>query len=277
MNRLGLTPVQETLLLTLHARARDAATTRILDDRHAAEVADRLNGRYDFAKLRMRPSLVVGTALRNRGLDDAVRRFTSAHQVAVVIDLGAGLDTRALRCTPPAGVDWFDVDFPEVIALRRELVPEHTHLVGADATEHGWLAEIPAGRPAIVVADGFLPFLPGDAFAALTRALAARLPRGELAFNGYTRFAAWAMRYHPSVRALGIKAAQGFDDAREPEGWGAGLALLQEQFLTRAPEVARFPGPVRTLTRLMARSAALSRQGTRILRYGFRTSPAANA
>ncbi|MFI0976294.1 class I SAM-dependent methyltransferase [Streptomyces sp. NPDC021093] len=269
MNRLGLTPVQETLLLTLHARAVDARTTRILDDRHAAEVADRLTGTYDFAKLKMKPSLVVGTALRNRRLDDAVRRFTLVHQDAVVLDLGAGLDTRALRCDPPAGVDWFDVDFPEVVDLRRELLPGRTHLVGTDATAHGWLAEVPTGRPTIVVADGFLPFLPGGSFASLARALAAHLPSGELVFNGYTRFAAWAMRYHPSVRALGITAAQGFDDAREPEGWGAGLTLVEEQLLTRAPEVARFPQPVRALTRLLAGSATLSRQGTRILRYGF--------
>jgi O-methyltransferase involved in polyketide biosynthesis len=225
----------------------------------------------------MKPSLVMGTALRNRKLDDAVRRFTSAHHDAVVLDLGAGLDTRALRCDPPVGVDWFDIDFPEVAALRRELLPDRTHLVGTHATAHDWLAEIPSGRPTMVVADGFLPFLPGDTFAALIRALAAHLPSGELAFNGYSRFAARAMCYHPSVKALGITAAQGFDDAHEPEGWGAGLTLVEEQLLTRAPEVARFPQPVRTLTRLMARSTALSRQGTRILRYAVQPTLARNA
>ncbi|WP_432868353.1 hypothetical protein [Microbispora rosea] len=68
---------------------------------------------------------------------------------------------------------------------------------------------------------------------------------------------------------LGIKAAQGFDDPHEPESWGAGLELIEEQILTRAPDVARFPQPLRALTRLTARSTTLSRQGARVLRYRF--------
>ena len=121
----------------------------------------------------------------------------------------------------------------------------------------------------MIVADGLPPFLPGDSFQAMIRQLTTRLLTGELALNGYTRFAAWAMKYHPSIKALGIDAAQGFDDPHEPERWNAGLTLVAEQLLTRAPEVAAFPQPVRALTRLLARSTTLSRQGTRILHYRF--------
>jgi hypothetical protein len=103
----------------------------------------------------------------------------------------------------------------------------------------------------------------------MTRELTSHFPSGELALNGYTRFAAWAMKYHPTIKTLGIKAAQGFDDPHEPESWGAGLELVEEDMLTRAPEVARLPQPLRALTRLTPRSAALSRQGARILRYQF--------
>ena len=109
----------------------------------------------------------------------------------------------------------------------------------------------------------------GAALGAMIGQLATRLPTGELALSGYTRFAAWAMKYHPSIKALGIDAAQGFDDPHEPEHWNAGLTFVAEQLLTRAPEVAAFPQPVRALTRLMARSTAMSRQGTRILHYRF--------
>lgn len=263
-------PVQETLLLTLYARAQDAkAVVPILGDTASLELARSIP--YDYRRLRLSASTRCGTALRARALDDAVRTFVAAHPDAVVLDLGCGLDTRARRCTPPPGVDWYDVDLPEVTALRSAHLPDGpgTHTVTADVTTPGWSAALPGDRPAMIVAEGLLPFLPPGAFPALTRELTSRFPYGELAINGYTRLAARLMRYHPSIRALGITAAEGFDDAREPEDWDAGLVLEEEQLLVRSPDVARFPPPLRSLTRAMAFSTSMARQGARVLRYRF--------
>ncbi|GAA3566508.1 class I SAM-dependent methyltransferase [Nonomuraea rosea] len=264
--KLGL--IQETLLLTLHAKALDARRpSPILGDTLSAELAGTID--YDFAKLKVKPSLVVTTALRAKKLDDVVRAYVAAHPECVVLDLGCGLDTRMFRCDPPPNVDWYDIDFPEVVDLRSECLPSRSRLIGGDLTKPGWLEAIPGDRPAVIIAEGLLPFMPGDSFQRMTRELTSHFPSGELALNGYTRFAAWAMKYHPTIKTLGIKAAQGFDDPHEPESWGAGLELVEEDMLTRAPEVARFPQPLRALTRLTARSTALSRQGARILRYRF--------
>ncbi|MER6950836.1 class I SAM-dependent methyltransferase [Nonomuraea sp. NPDC000554] len=266
----ALTTIQETLLLTLYARALDSRLPgSILHDTMSDEVVKRLD--YDFAKLKASASVVSGTALRGAKLDDVVRRFCRANPRAVVLDLGCGLDTRVFRCDPPDGVDWYDIDYPEVIKLRADVVPEraHAHRVAADITAAGWLDAIPSDRPAMIVAEGVMPFLPEETFQALTRTLTAHFPSGELALNGYTRFAGWSMRYHPAMKALGIRGGEGFDDPREPEGWRAGLTLAGEQLLTRAPEVASFPQPLRALSRLMALSTAVSRQGARILRYRF--------
>ncbi|MGW3277227.1 class I SAM-dependent methyltransferase [Nocardia rhamnosiphila] len=270
--QLGLSPAQETLFLTLCARAMDSTEPNpILGDTLAAAVADRIaeDTGYDFAQLKLTPSLVASTALRAKKLDDVIHQFVTTHPDAIVVDLGCGLDTRLARCTPPSGIDWYDVDLPEVTDLRQRYLPDRSHLVAADVTEPNWSQALPDDRPAMIVAEGLLPFLPGDSFQTMIRQLVTRLSAGELALNGYTRFAAWAMKYHPSIKALGIDAAQGFDDPHEPEHWDAGLTLVAEQLLTRAPEVAAFPQPVRALTRLMARSTAMSRQGTRILHYRF--------
>ncbi|MEV0353033.1 class I SAM-dependent methyltransferase [Nonomuraea sp. NPDC050680] len=263
---LGL--IQETLLLTLYARALDAELpSPILGDTLSAELADTID--YDFRRLKVKPNLVVTTALRAKKLDDVVRAYIATHPECVVLDLGCGLDTRMARCDPPANVDWYDIDFPEVVDLRSECLPGRSHLIAADLTKPGWLDTIPGDRPAVIIAEGLLPFMPGDSFQQMTRELAGHFPSGELALNGYTRFAAWAMKYHPTIKALGIKAAQGFDDPHEPEDWNADLELVEEEMLTRAPEVARFPQPLRAFTRLTARNTALSRQGARILRYQF--------
>jgi len=34
------------------------------------------------------------------------------------------MDSRVFRVDPPASVQWFDVDYPDVIDLRRSLFPE---------------------------------------------------------------------------------------------------------------------------------------------------------
>src|SRR5689334_12339498 len=140
-SRLSLGPVQDTLLLTLCARALDTrAPNPILGDPFAVAVADRVAEKtgYDFATLKIKPSPTAGTARRAKTLDDVIRRFTTTHPDAVVVDLGCGLDTRAVRCTPPAGVSWYDVDFPEVTDLRRQYLPDGSHLIAADVTDPGW-------------------------------------------------------------------------------------------------------------------------------------------
>ncbi|MGV9302926.1 hypothetical protein ACWDLG_06110 [Nonomuraea sp. NPDC003727] len=71
------------------------------------------------------------------------------------------------------------------------------------------------------------------------------------------------------ARRTGRPCVDVASDPHEPESWDAGLELVEEQILTRAPEAARFPQPLRALTRLTARSTALSRQGARVLRYRF--------
>ena len=65
-------------------------------------------------------------------------------------------------------------------------------------------------------------------------------------------------------------ANPGFNDPRQPESWVAGLKLVEEIFLTRAPEVAELPLILRLTSRLAARSAIMSRMiGTTVLRYRF--------
>src|ERR1700757_3630908 len=121
------TPVEQTAFLTEYARALDSRWPRPI-------------------------------------LDDRVLSFTSEHPDAVVVDLGAGLDTGMQRVKPPTTVDWYSVDLPNVIALRDELVPAAgpAHSVAASVADDSWTDTIPADRPTMLIADGLLAFLPED-------------------------------------------------------------------------------------------------------------------
>jgi O-methyltransferase involved in polyketide biosynthesis len=265
------TPIEETLFLTLCGRALDNHLPHpILADPMANELVGRLG--YDCARFRLSASPIINIAHRAKKLDQVAQQFIARHPDAVGLDLGAGLDTRVFRIAPPAGVDWYDVDFPEVVAVRRQLLPAraHAHNLAADLTDPDWLAAVPGDRPAVIVADGLMAFLTQDDLVALLDRLVGHFPSGEIAFNGYSRFAIWAARhYHGTQSVAGLIRSPGFDDPRQPERWDPRLHLVKEILLTREPEVAQFPPALRWFTRLSAHSTAWSRKGTTVLHYCF--------
>jgi O-methyltransferase involved in polyketide biosynthesis len=273
------TPAQESLFLTLGSRALDSRLPRpFLGDTMADEIIATIGYGLDkFPQLNTRlldrRSKVFDVAVRAKILDEMVRRFVLLRPDAVVLDLGAGLDGRISRVKPPPTVEWYDVDFPEVVALRRKLLPQlaNTHNVGADLTDPDWLQDIPKDRPAMIVADGLVLFLGQDDFVSLLNRLTAHFPGGELALNAYTSYAMWTFKHSRAMRAIaGGMANPGINDPRQLERWVDGLTLLDEIFLTRAPEVAELPLIGRLTSRLAARSAKLSRlMTTVVLRYGF--------
>ena len=273
------TPAQESLFLTLGSRALDSRLPRpFLGDTMADEIIATIGYGLDKfpqlnTKLLDRRSKVFDVAVRAKILDEMVRRFVLLRPDAVVLDLGAGLDGRISRVNPPPTVEWYDVDFPEVVALRRKLLPQpaNAHNVGADLTDPDWLHDIPRDRPAMIVADGLVLFLGQDDFVSLLNRLTAHFPGGELALNAYTTYAMWTFKHSRAMRAIaGGMANPGINDPRQLERWVDGLTLLDEIFLTRAPEVAQLPLIGRLTSRLASRSAKLSRiMATVVLRYRF--------
>ena len=94
-------------------------------------------------------------------LDDRVRAFIGKHPDAVVVDLGAGLDSGYYRVAPPSTVDWYSVDLPGITALRDEVLPAapQSHSVPVSLADEQWPDAIPADRPTMLVADGLFAFL----------------------------------------------------------------------------------------------------------------------
>ncbi len=270
-----LTPVEQTALLTTYARALDSRWERpILGDTLADEVVRALD--YDFAALGVQTSVVCQTALRAKMLDDRVRRFIAIHPDAVVVDLGAGLDTGFYRVGPPASVDWFSIDLPAITALRDRVLPSaaRSHLVSASLAEPAWPDALPGDRPTMVVADGLFAFLTEPVIAGIFRRIPEHFAAGQVAFNDYGRIG-WASRLALKVlpqRMFKDVGSQwgypGFKDAHHPQTWNPRMKLVEETSLTHQPEVALFPGALRIATRLTGLTKAGARKA-RILRYVF--------
>jgi O-methyltransferase involved in polyketide biosynthesis len=271
----GLSPLEQTALLTQYARALDSRWSRpILGDGLADETVGKID--YDFAALGVVTSVVCQTALRAKMLDDRVRTFTSEHPDAVVVDLGAGLDSGPFRVKPPPTVDWYSVDLPAVIAMRDRLLPSsnRAHAVAASVADPTWADAIPADRPAMVIADGLFAFLSEQVVVGVFRGITEHFGSGQLAFNDYGGigwFSRVAVKLAPQQMFNKVGSQwgyAGFKDARVPEMWNPRLTLIEETSMTHAAEVELFPGWLRLATRLSGKFKASARKG-RILRYRF--------
>ena len=147
----GLVGVQQTLTPVLKAKALDnRLPDPILGDEYAERVMRRLDPEYDRGPFGT-SQLGLSAVVRAKAFDDWARSFLADQPDAVVLNLGCGLDARVHRIDPPATVDWYDLDFPAVIELRRELLParEHYTLIGSSVTELSWLDPVPRGRPVL--------------------------------------------------------------------------------------------------------------------------------
>ncbi|OLP03122.1 GlcNAc transferase [Mycolicibacterium porcinum] len=271
----GLTPVEETAFLTLYARALDSRWTRpILGDTMADETVGQLD--YDFAGLGVQTSVVCQTALRAKMLDDRVRAFVAGHPDAVVVDLGGGLDSGVHRVSPPATVDWYNVDLPGISELRDRVIPPlpQAHTVAASLADPDWTDPIPSDRPTILVADGLFAFLTEPVIAGIFRKITEHFESGEVAFNDYGRIG-WmsraALKFFPAKMFKDVGSQwgyPGFKDAHHPETWAPRLQLVEETSLTGQPEVDLFPGLLRIATRASGLTKTTARKA-RILRYRF--------
>ena len=116
---VDLSGVSATLLSNLARRAAAARAKKpLLDDPLAIEAVERLD--YDFTGISRGASW---HALRVATCDGAVRRFLKRHPDGTVVALGEGLETQFWR-VDNGRMRWLTVDFPAVLDLRRQVLPE---------------------------------------------------------------------------------------------------------------------------------------------------------
>lgn len=259
----------ETLLLTLYGRAVDAGRPDpILGDAMAVQAVDRLD--YDFARTRTSTAIAAAVAARAAFFDDWTRRFLADHQRATVLQLAAGLDSRPWRIDPGPEVDWYDVDFPEVIALRRELFPERARytMIAASVVDDGWLDQVPQEYPVFVLAEGLTPYLEPERGRRLFRRLVDHFASGVVAVDVHSTAAIRMQRWNPGLRSLGAQLLWGFDDPHELERADPRLHLAEAVDALYAPHTERLPWSTRMTAALLKPFPRLRNLGMYV-RYEF--------
>jgi len=241
LEKVDVAGVQQTALALLHSKALDSRRPdSILGDREADNALRRMD--FDFNTLRIKRQDEKPAAARAKTYDGWVKRFLDVQPECVVLHLGCGLDTRVYRIDPPPTVDWYDIDFPDMVELRQRLFTQRPglHLIGSSITDPGLLDTIPRDKPVLVISEGCTPYLRADEGIAMLRRIVAHFPSGELLFDGWSRAGVrWVVSRFGPVKASGTQVDWSVDDPHELEDAVPGLVFDCEWRLTGASELKR--------------------------------------
>jgi O-methyltransferase involved in polyketide biosynthesis len=265
------TGVRATALLELYLRKLDSESRHpILGDATAGPAVDRID--IDFTQFSTMDVARFAVGVRSSLMDQWIRDFVADRPDAIVLDLGSGLDSRALRIGLGPLQSWYDIDFPDVSALAAKLYPPESgrHLIGASVTDAEWLRSLPTDRPAMLVADGLLNFLSKDEVRATLAQLVDHLLGGELVFNITSSVVEHQRARHPVklFQQLGIVEKWFLDSPEALTELEPRLRHVETRGLMDKALLARTPLYYRAMGALVRAVPAWNNSGW-ILRYRF--------
>jgi methyltransferase (TIGR00027 family) len=240
----NLSGVAETLLMTLYIRAMESQRPdALIKDEKAVALVTQMS--YDFDRVRqvhMDEDDKVTVILRNREFDRYVQDFLARNPEAVVVHIGCGLDARFERVAERNGrVEWYDLDLPDVIELRRKFIGgegARHHFLACSAFDSAWLDAVSAHRPRpfLFLAEGVLMYFEEAQVKSLVLMLRDHFPGAELVIDAFSPFLVRANNLRLSITKFGARYHWGLKRGQELESWGDGIRLLDEWGYFDRPE-----------------------------------------
>jgi O-methyltransferase involved in polyketide biosynthesis len=230
----NLNAVSQTLLIPLYFRAMESQRPdALVRDPRAVELVGQLD--CDFSGVQRLKNEQVNYLLRMREFDRLARAFLAEHPDGVIVDLGCGLDTRFER-VDNGQVDWYGLDLPEVIELRKELFDKtpRSHFIGCSVLDFSWMDALngQASKHILFLAEAMLVYLEEADVKRFVQALAERFPGAELVCEAYSPV---VIRFHPRPPAV-ARPRWGLKDDRDVEAWAPGIRLLSRWYYFDEPE-----------------------------------------
>jgi len=227
ITRLGLGSFSHTLFIPLACRAREAVRPHpLLMDPISSEVFKHLGG--DKSWLMGLNSLdETFIVMRARQFDRFTQRWLESHPDGLVVDLGCGLDTRYDRVDNSL-MNWIGLDLPEVIALRRNLLPDRPRAmtITQSMLDFSWMDIVKqkASHGVLFLAEGVFSYFSETEVQAIITKLADQFSGNEIVFDAYTSFSvAMHNRTHSPLKDTATALKWGLDDPVSLDAWGAQL------------------------------------------------------
>ena len=232
-NAVELGSVQKTLLLPLWGRAVETGKARpLLVDQTAVKIIATLN--YDFSTIAQGISKITQLAwiARSLHMDRTIRGFLERHPSATIVNLGCGLDTTFER-VDNGRLRWYDLDFPDVVKLRRKFIPESDRRksIASSLLDDAWLRQLPAPDGIFFLAAGVLYYLQESQVKAFLIKLADAFSGSEVVFDACSPLGL-KMANKRVIKAGGMDESAilnwGLQRARDMQSWDSRIAVLAD-------------------------------------------------
>lgn len=212
--------VSESLFITLWMRAK------FVRDPIAKRIIDAID--YDFSKFEKWEKLIDFTITRTDIFDREVLSFIKRYPNTIVVNIGAGLDTRFFR-VDNGSICWYELDFRDVIELRKRLFKEteRYHFIASPAENPQWISEVTqTGRPVLFIAEGVLMYLNEKEVKQFFTLILTHFPNADILFEIIRPL--WTKLRNP---LFGVTSEQptmkwGISDVRQLERWDRRFHIL---------------------------------------------------
>jgi len=246
--------VQETLIIPLFARkVCSELYPNIYRDETAVRLIDEID--YDFSEAEKKSHSLMQrfgsleVAMRQNDLSFEVRDYLKDYPNAAVVNLGCGLDGTGRACDN-GRCKIYNLDFPDVIAVRNELLPagEREKNIPCDLNDTAWFSKIDASGGAIFFASGVFYYFLTEQVKALVQSMANAFPGGVLVFDAANRTAVKmiAKTWLKSAKIRDVGAYFAVSDAqKELSPWDSRLQVTSRGYMLgyndlRDPSVSGF-------------------------------------
>ena len=231
--------VNKTLYIPLYGKSYVSKRGLFLDDKRAEEIWAAEG--FSLKGKSKSKWLAYYMGVRSAVFDEWTKAKMADDPNAVVIHIGCGLDSRAVR-VGVEGRRWYDVDFPEVIEERKRYFPESDNykMLAGDARDCEWLSGIEEVGSAIVIMEGISMYLTAEEMRGLAKSLGAHFERVALLVDSYTTLAARMSRIKNPINDVGVTEVYGIDDPCDYAG--GELAFTEEHEMTPSRYVDELTG-----------------------------------
>ena len=194
--------VQETLIIPLYARkVCSELYPNLYRDETAVSLINEID--YDFSEAEknsrglMQRFGSLEVAMRQNDLAWEVKDYLKTHPNAALVNLGCGLDNTGRSCDN-GSCKIYNLDFPDVIAVRNELLPagEREENIPCDLNDTAWFSQIDASNSAAFFASGVFYYFLTEQVKALVQTMADAFPGGMLVFDAANRTAEFFVNFY---------------------------------------------------------------------------------
>ena len=230
-SKIDLVGLEETLLIPLWARAKISTEyNSFLNDTKAIELVDRID--YDFSKIdrALRFEGILLNAARSKQFDDKVRAYITEHPRASVINLGAGLDTTFYRVDNGL-IHWYNLDLPNVIRLRRQLLPEsdRTTCISKSLFDISWCKDVKNTENGVfIISGGVLVFFEEMQVKQFFLLLADNFPSGEIVFGAGSKLGSLIANRFFASATMRAPFKWWLKDANEMTTWDRRIKVIDQ-------------------------------------------------